>query len=180
MTCYYPNNAHVTGTRDTGTKIIKFGLPKKSDHESFLLPCGQCLGCRLDYSQMWAVRSMHEAQQNEDNCFITLTYSEENLPHDGSLIPNHQGNLLKDSVGKSDQYGISFVESTVRLLATGLIITHYCSDKTSLTEKYSTKTKEYLHTLQNYWLQYGEKASLPSQTLPSRLLPTSLVIRLRK
>jgi len=95
MTCYYPNNAHVAGLRPTGTKIIKFGLPKSSKHESLLLPCGQCIGCRLDYSQMWAVRAMHEAQIKEDNAFITLTYNDENLPHDGSLIPNHTRQFIK-------------------------------------------------------------------------------------
>lgn len=95
MTCYYPNTAHVSGYRETGTKIIKFGLPKKSDQEPLLLPCGQCIGCRLDYSMMWAARCMHEAQLHEDSCFITLTYDDENLPYDGSLIPNHTRQFIK-------------------------------------------------------------------------------------
>lgn len=95
MTCYYPNNAHVSGTRETGTKIIRFGLPKKATQEPLLLPCGQCIGCRLDRSQMWAVRAMHEAQQHENNCFVTLTYNDENLPHDGSLIPHHPIQFIK-------------------------------------------------------------------------------------
>jgi len=85
MTCYYPNTAYVTGTRSTGTKIIAFGLPKSGDQESFLLPCGQCHGCRLDRSIMWAARCMHEAQLHDDNQFITLTYDQE--PLDGSLNP---------------------------------------------------------------------------------------------
>ncbi len=44
------------------------------------LPCGQCIGCRLERSRQWAVRCMHEAQLYEDNCFLTLTYNEEHCP----------------------------------------------------------------------------------------------------
>nr|UXQ88015.1 MAG: replication initiation protein [Microvirus sp.] len=95
MTCYHPNTAHITGIRESGTKIIKFGLPEKTQQETFLLPCGQCIGCRLAHSQQWAIRCMHEAQMHQENCFITLTYNEENVPHDGSLIPHHFQNFMK-------------------------------------------------------------------------------------
>ena len=43
------------------------------------LPCGQCVGCRLERSRQWAIRCMHEAQMHEDNCFITLTFNPESL-----------------------------------------------------------------------------------------------------
>jgi len=49
------------------------------------VPCGQCIGCRLERSRQWAVRIMHEASLHDDNCFLTLTYSDANLPSDGSL-----------------------------------------------------------------------------------------------
>jgi len=49
------------------------------------VPCGQCIGCRLERSRQWAIRCVHEAQLHEDNSFITLTYNNENLPPDGSL-----------------------------------------------------------------------------------------------
>lgn len=49
------------------------------------VPCGQCSGCRLEHSRMWAVRCVHEAQQYEDNSFLTLTYDEEHLPSDNSI-----------------------------------------------------------------------------------------------
>lgn len=47
--------------------------------------CGQCLGCRLEYSRQWAVRCYHEASLYEDNSYITLTYNDANLPSDGSV-----------------------------------------------------------------------------------------------
>lgn len=53
------------------------------------------MGCRIDRSTMWSVRCMHEAQMHDDNQFITLTYDDENLPHDGSLTPSHFTKFMK-------------------------------------------------------------------------------------
>jgi len=50
------------------------------------VPCGQCIGCRLERSRQWAIRCVHEASLYEKNCFITLTYSPENMPKDSSLV----------------------------------------------------------------------------------------------
>lgn len=47
--------------------------------EPIELPCGQCVGCRLERSRQWAMRCIHEAQTHEENCFITLTFNEEEL-----------------------------------------------------------------------------------------------------
>lgn len=49
------------------------------------LPCGQCIGCRLERSRQWAVRCMHEAQMHKHNAFITLTYHPDHLPPGGTL-----------------------------------------------------------------------------------------------
>lgn len=49
------------------------------------LPCGQCIGCRLEHSRQWAIRIMDEASLHERNSFLTLTYADEHLPADGSL-----------------------------------------------------------------------------------------------
>lgn len=43
--------------------------------KSLLLPCGRCIGCRLDRARDWAARIMHEAQLHEVNSFVTLTYA---------------------------------------------------------------------------------------------------------
>lgn len=50
-----------------------------------LLPCGKCIACRLDYAREWAIRCHHEASLHDKNCFITLTYNNENLPSDRSV-----------------------------------------------------------------------------------------------
>jgi len=62
----------------------------------FDLPCGQCRGCRIQRSQEWAVRCVHEAQMHTRydqvlkervpcNAFVSLTYRDEDLPEGGSL-----------------------------------------------------------------------------------------------
>lgn len=43
------------------------------------IPCGQCHACRLEKSRQWAMRCLHEASLHPKNCFITLTFNEENL-----------------------------------------------------------------------------------------------------
>lgn len=79
MACFRPLDA----TRlESGQ--ISFSA-RSGEGDAIKLPCGQCTGCRIDRSRMWAVRCMHEASLYEDNCFITLTYADEHLPKDGSL-----------------------------------------------------------------------------------------------
>lgn len=64
-----PAQAHV----NLGEKVIT---------DCDLVPCGQCIGCRIDYSRSWAARLMLEKKKFPDNeCFfITLTYDDEHLP----------------------------------------------------------------------------------------------------
>ena len=57
-----------------------FKGPNFSDGHSIQLPCGRCIGCRLERSRQWAVRLMHELRDHEQSSFITLTYDDENLP----------------------------------------------------------------------------------------------------
>lgn len=49
------------------------------------IPCGKCIGCRLEKARQWAVRCVHEAQMYNQNCFITLTYNNKNLPKDRNI-----------------------------------------------------------------------------------------------
>jgi len=91
MPCYHPISAFRSKftNADTGKRNIVFN-PREALAESELqIPCGQCIGCRLERSRNWAVRCVHEAQMHEHNCFITLTYAPEHLPKDGSLQLRH-------------------------------------------------------------------------------------------
>lgn len=57
----------------------------------YKIPCGNCVGCRLDYSRDWAARCSLEQLALQDRVgkdakelawFITLTYDDEHLPHE--------------------------------------------------------------------------------------------------
>lgn len=88
MTCYHPLRALLSREKnpETGKQKITFNpLEAINEHHILNLPCGQCIGCRLERSRQWALRCLHEAQLHEQNCFITLTYATEKLPDDYSV-----------------------------------------------------------------------------------------------
>ncbi|QGH73557.1 MAG: replication associated protein [Microviridae sp. ctITQ3] len=65
------------------------GKSQKSDSDQKItVPCGQCIGCRMNRAENWAARMMHEAQLHEHIPRSTLTYSDDNLPANGSLAPD--------------------------------------------------------------------------------------------
>ena len=79
MPCFHP----LQGFRAVGGGLVfsrhrSMGIPMK-------VPCGRCIGCRLERSRQWAVRCMHEAQMHDESCFVTLTYADAFLPPGGSL-----------------------------------------------------------------------------------------------
>lgn len=78
MACFSPLSAFRT---DSGEIVFT----DRGGHRPLELPCGQCIGCRLERSRQWAVRIMHEAQMHEFSSFVTLTYAEENIPYGDSL-----------------------------------------------------------------------------------------------
>lgn len=43
------------------------------------------MGCRMDRAKDWGVRIKHEASLHAQSSFLTLTYSDDKLPSDGSL-----------------------------------------------------------------------------------------------
>lgn len=105
MSCYNPLKNFRIGVKDNGKalcKVTAFGV----DHLEFYngswhtsdiemrsslaervcrdfveIPCGKCIGCRLDYSRRWADRCMLENLYHESSYFLTLTYDEEHVPH---------------------------------------------------------------------------------------------------
>jgi len=64
-------------------------------HETMLVGCGQCLPCRVNRRRIWVHRLMLEAALHGDKSFVTLTYSDENLPVGGTLVPADLRNFLK-------------------------------------------------------------------------------------
>lgn len=90
MVCYHPLVAvdvakgqhekaciRVIGSAEQNPALYQ----KAQSHEhAFIVPCGQCIGCRLERSRQWAIRISQEASLYEQNCFITLTYMDKCCP----------------------------------------------------------------------------------------------------
>lgn len=81
MSCYHPIDAWKRG------KDIRFEQPGNNETamaafgwEKVQIPCGQCIGCRLEYSRQWAIRIVKEAEKYKQNYFVTLTYDPQNVP----------------------------------------------------------------------------------------------------
>jgi len=53
------------------------------------------MGCKLERSRQWSVRMMHESKLYEENCFLTLTYSDQTVPQDFSLNLRHLQLFIK-------------------------------------------------------------------------------------
>lgn len=87
MPCYHPIQGYRSITvNPTGKRSIVFKKDQGYSDQIVNVPCGRCIGCKLERSRQWAIRCVHEARQYENNCFITLTYNDENIPKNGSLI----------------------------------------------------------------------------------------------
>jgi len=90
MPCYYP----ISGYRAPGGQIA-FSKRYGYSDLPISIPCGQCIGCRLEYSRQWAMRILHESSLYRDNVFLTLTYRDEDLPEDDSLNLRHWQLFMK-------------------------------------------------------------------------------------
>jgi len=70
-----------------------------------LMPCRQCIGCRLEKSRQWATRAVHELAFHEKACFLTLTYDDDHLPKNRSLIRSDFTTFIKDLRARCSYYG---------------------------------------------------------------------------
>uniref|UniRef100_A0AAU8B8D0 Replication initiator protein n=1 Tax=Dulem virus 113 TaxID=3145590 RepID=A0AAU8B8D0_9VIRU len=92
MACYHPlfalpernprsNQVYLT---ENGKPRLRVFSPSVNidldDPELIRLPCGRCIGCRLEYSRQWANRCLLELEYHKEACFITLTYDDDHIP----------------------------------------------------------------------------------------------------
>lgn len=96
MPCYHPLKGYRSKTvNPTGKRSIVFNAREGYYDLPIDLPCSRCDGCKLERSRQWAVRLMHENSLHEQSAFLTLTYSPEKLPSDGSLQVEHFQQFMK-------------------------------------------------------------------------------------
>lgn len=74
MKCISPIRVKSAGRftvfNDNGNKFVS---------EQLIVPCGQCIACRLNYGKYWSIRMMEELKHHDKACFATLTYDDEHL-----------------------------------------------------------------------------------------------------
>lgn len=102
MPCNRPIDAYYANElTDLGKRGLTFN-PKRRYVGSDLrytaplkVPCTKCLGCKADQSLMWSIRAYHESLMHDQNCFVTLTYDNENLPANGKIDKTHLQKFFK-------------------------------------------------------------------------------------
>ena len=84
MACFSRMTAYLV----TGAGRPVFDRPD-GPYRQISLPCGGCIGCRIQRGTEWTLRLVHEAQLHEHNQFLTLTYNDDCLPGDYGLDHEH-------------------------------------------------------------------------------------------
>lgn len=99
MSCFRPitawqhNSAYIDCERQSilywaGLESRKLVFKEPKDLKGWRelkVPCGKCIGCLLDKANDWATRCYCEMKNWENNCFITLTYDDDNIPKNRQL-----------------------------------------------------------------------------------------------
>lgn len=108
MPCYTPITGYASrALTKNGKRQIVFSPQKGFVDLPMTIPCGQCIGCRLEKARQWAIRCVHESKMWEHNSFVTLTYNDLNLPIDGS-ISKREIQLFMKRLRKEYGEGIRF------------------------------------------------------------------------
>lgn len=161
MPCYHPLTAYKL---KSGGVVFNELRRHGEIFGEIQLSCGQCHGCRLERSRRWAMRCMHEASMYKNNCFITLTYAEENLPPRNNLyhrdwelfmkrLRKHAGNkILKFYM--AGEYG----PSTQRPHFHAIVFNHDWTDKKFLKTTGSGERIYESDTLRKLW-RYGHTST---------------------
>ena len=104
MSCYHPLKAFQIGFHPSGkpkykicsydvnyvfidpsgksfcSSVMNYNVQNRVISDYIEIPCGKCIGCRLQQSREWATRIMLESQDHDENWFVTLTYDDEHIP----------------------------------------------------------------------------------------------------
>ena len=100
MSCYNPLHGFVVGTTEKGKVKLKVcshdvkALDAKTKEAiyrdvgddidvilpAYELPCGHCLGCRVDHAKEWSNRLIMESMYHDSAFFVTLTYDDDHIP----------------------------------------------------------------------------------------------------
>lgn len=94
MPCFRP----IRGRRDPDGRVRVGGRFDQLEM-GVEVPCGRCVGCRVEHRRQWTLRLLHEKRyhdsQQRGSIFLTLTYDDAHLPQDGSLDVRHWQAFMK-------------------------------------------------------------------------------------
>ncbi len=109
MPCFSPLDGYRSrSVNESGKRSVVFDIHEGFHDRPVTVPCGQCVGCRLEKSRQWAMRCVHEASLHEENSFITLTYDDDRLPRCGSLDKTAFAKFMKRLRRRYDEQRIRF------------------------------------------------------------------------
>lgn len=87
MPCYHPLQGwRAKDVGPSGKRAVVFSPGKGFVDLPVTVPCGQCIGCRLERARQWSLRLQHEALFHTFRWFFTLTYDDAHYPPGGSLV----------------------------------------------------------------------------------------------
>lgn len=72
------------------------------------IPCGKCIGCRMDYARRWADRCLLESQYYEKNWFCTFTYNDDTVPKNERGIQTLRYKDFQDFLKRLRKAGFEF------------------------------------------------------------------------
>jgi hypothetical protein len=86
------------------------GRPTLHAEGELKLPCGKCHICISKRALEWSTRARHEISEHTENSFITLTYSDENLPSHFIIKSDFQKFIkrLRKKTNKKIRYMVSY------------------------------------------------------------------------
>ncbi|MNF56588.1 hypothetical protein D3C85_715470 [compost metagenome] len=103
MACFHPVTAYRSLiVNASGKRSLCFDPHKSLPGSELTIPCGKCKGCRVDRSQQWGTRLMHEKTYHRASCSLLITYDDEHLPEHGTLVPKHGKKFMK---ALNDKFG---------------------------------------------------------------------------
>lgn len=83
---HYYNKAHIISPENFELESIANTAYTKREQ----IPCGKCIGCRLEYAKEWATRGFLESLEWQNNYFVTLTYDDDNI-HMYDYVEDEEG-----------------------------------------------------------------------------------------
>lgn len=96
MPCFHPLKGYRSRSPNaSGRHSLVFNPKFGYIDQPVEVACGRCIGCRLERARQWGVRLDDENRLWLSSCYLTFTYSDECVPHDGSLNHRHVQLLVK-------------------------------------------------------------------------------------